>query len=293
MTGQTKFLDGQGLLSLVEGRVKCLQPDFDRVYVVVVRFGRSENQPLSVLKVSELSIGEKILALGRIGCRIAYKVFAPDVRRSEVEKALKDSMRDERVLGVLVQRPVPTVHADLLKRLVSPHKDLDAYTGYGSRFTIPAAAESCLRVLDGFLVNSRPVGVAGSKGYIGSAVCHALKGRLIPTIEIDRGDDLREIRKTDCVVSSIGQPRILGRQALPRYRKLVIDVGFCISERTSRIYGDVDPDAFANVQYLTPVPGGIGPLSIATILERVTSLQKGTRLRLWDFQDLRWSEHRS
>jgi hypothetical protein len=82
MSIATKYLDGRRLLCLVESRARRIAPDLRQRRVVVLRFGWPREQRVSEMRASELSLGEKILALGRVGCAIDYRAF-PFIRNEE------------------------------------------------------------------------------------------------------------------------------------------------------------------------------------------------------------------
>lgn len=98
--------------------------------------------------------------------------------------------------------------------------------------------------------------------------------------ELDAGDDLRRVADADIVISTAGSPHLLTRDHLGERHRLVVDAGF--SPRGDRVvFGDVHPNAVTIPQYLTPVPGGVGPVEMAVLMERLVRQEVDLGLAAW------------
>jgi methylenetetrahydrofolate dehydrogenase (NADP+)/methenyltetrahydrofolate cyclohydrolase len=100
-------------------------------------------------------------------------------------------------------------------------------------------------------------------------------------VEIDQGEDLRQVRDVDIVISTTGRAGLLHADHLHRDHQLVIDSGF-IPHPAGPI-GDVHPSAIHIPRAITPVPGGIGPVEMATLAERLTIQVAATGLASWRY----------
>ncbi len=93
-----------------------------------------------------------------------------------------------------------------------------------------------------------------------------------PHVVIEAHDDLGLLRQCNTIVSSTGVPGLLRPGALDARHRIIIDVGFTpVSSDPLIVLGDVNPAAVPPDAYYTPVPGGIGPMQIAILLERIAS----------------------
>jgi len=98
--------------------------------------------------------------------------------------------------------------------------------------------------------------------------------------ELDVGDDLGRTADADIVISTAGNPHILTREHLREHHRLVVNAGF--SPRGGGVvFGDIHPDALAIAQYRTPVPGGVGPVEMAVLMERLVRQTVDSALPAW------------
>jgi methylenetetrahydrofolate dehydrogenase (NADP+) / methenyltetrahydrofolate cyclohydrolase len=111
-------------------------------------------------------------------------------------------------------------------------------------------------------------------------VVRLLKAQDRLVTELDAGDDLRRVADADIVISTAGSPHLLTRDHLGEHHRLVVDAGF--SPRGDRVvFGDVHPNAVTIPQYLTPVPGGVGPVEMAVLMERLVRQEVDLGLAAW------------
>jgi len=125
------------------------------------------------------------------------------------------------------------------------------------------------------------VAVVGSRGFVGSGVVHLLRRAGHEPLELDQGDDLCQAREVDIVISTTGRAGLLTAEHLHRDHELVIDSGFV--PHPSGPVGDVHPSAVHLPRAITPVPGGIGPIEMATLAERLTQHVAATDLGAWRY----------
>ncbi|MDR7123667.1 bifunctional methylenetetrahydrofolate dehydrogenase/methenyltetrahydrofolate cyclohydrolase FolD [Pseudotabrizicola sp. 4114] len=187
---------------------------------------------------------------------------------------------DPKVHGILVQLPLPGhVNADLVINTIDPAKDVDGFhisnvglLGTGQKAMVPCTPLGCLMMLrayHGSLAGMTAV-VVGRSNIVGKPMAQLLLGdSCTVTIAHSRTRDLASVcRGADILVAAVGRPEMItGDMVKPG--ATVIDVGINRVERDgkSRLVGDVD---FASVSAvagaITPVPGGVGPMTIACLL---------------------------
>ena len=187
---------------------------------------------------------------------------------------------DPAVHGILVQLPLPKhLNADLVINRIDPAKDVDGFhisnvglLGTGQKSMVPCTPLGCLMMLrdhHGSLAGMDAV-VVGRSNIVGKPMAQLLLGESCTvTIAHSRTRDLAEVcRRADILVAAVGRPEMITGDMV-RPGATVIDVGINRIERDgkTRLVGDVDFASAAEVAgAITPVPGGVGPMTIACLL---------------------------
>ncbi len=204
------------------------------------------------------------------------------VDTGEVELlALIDTLNaDPKVHGILVQLPLPShLNSELVINRIDPAKDVDGFhisnvglLGTGQKSMVPCTPLGCLMMLrdhHGKLAGLNAV-VVGRSNIVGKPMAQLLLGdSCTVTIAHSRTKDLAEVcRRADILVAAVGRPEMITGDMV-RPGATVIDVGINRVERDgkTRLVGDVHYDSAAAVAgAITPVPGGVGPMTIACLL---------------------------
>jgi methylenetetrahydrofolate dehydrogenase (NADP+) / methenyltetrahydrofolate cyclohydrolase len=182
---------------------------------------------------------------------------------------------DDGLDGILVQLPLPD-HIDEARVIaaVDPVKDVDGFHPFnagqlylGRPTHVPATPLGVMALLDEYRIpldGARAV-VVGRSDIVGKPVAHLLlQANATVTICHSHTDDLsRHTLDADVLVVAAGVPEIVTADMV-KGGAAVVDVG--INRTEGGIVGDVDPDVAERVAYLTPVPGGVGPMTIAMLL---------------------------
>lgn len=121
----------------------------------------------------------------------------------------------------------------------------------------------------------------GARGFVGSGVVRLLREREHNPHELDLGDDLRRLRDVEVVLSTTGRPGLLTAEHLHPGHRLVIDSGFV--PHPDRPRGDVHPAAQHLPAAITPVPGGVGPVEMAVLAERIIATRAAPDLAPWRY----------
>ena len=187
---------------------------------------------------------------------------------------------DPAVHGILVQLPLPRhMNADLVINAIAPAKDVDGFhisnvglLGTGQKAMVPCTPLGCLMLLRDRLgdLSGLEAVVVGRSNIVGKPMAQLLLGASCTvTIAHSRTRDLAAVcRRADILVAAVGRPEMIpGAWVKPG--AVVIDVGINRIERDgkTRLVGDVDFASAAQVAgAITPVPGGVGPMTIACLL---------------------------
>ncbi len=224
---------------------------------------------------SEVYIGHKHKAATEAGFRAVDVRLAASTTHDEVLATVAGLNADDEIDGVLVQLPLPP-QVDEAKVLLTldPAKDVDGLHPLnagrlylGCPTLVPATPLGIMALLAEYgveLEGARAV-VLGRSAIVGKPVAQLLlSANATVTVCHSRTDDLaRYTSDADVVVAAVGNPGILTVEMV-KQGAAVVDVG--ITRTDSGLVGDVDSGVAERAGYLTPVPGGVGPLTIAMLL---------------------------
>ena len=273
------IIDGKGFAEGLRARVAAAVPAF------VAAAGRKPG--LAVVLVGEdpasqvyvRSKGKATLAAGME----SFEHRLPDTTgQSELLALVEQLNADDRVDGILVQLPLPA-HIDekAVIEAVDPAKDVDGFhianagrLAVGERALVPCTPLGCLMLLKDRLgdLSGLEAVVLGRSNIVGKPMAQLLlQENCTVTIAHSRTRDLPAVvRRADIVVAAVGRPQMVRGDWL-KPGATVIDVGInritVDQEGKTRLVGDVDFDSASAVAgAITPVPGGVGPMTIAVLL---------------------------
>lgn len=225
---------------------------------------------------SQIYVKNKRKQCVEVGMRDLHRHLSAGASQDEVESLIEDLNADPEVDGILVQLPLPK-HLDFRAIIdrISPAKDVDGLTAIsagrlaqgrpGLQPCTPAGVMTLLDHAEVPLSGARAV-VVGRSDLVGRPMAQMLLARhATVTICHSRTRDLAEVtREADVLIAAAGVPHLLGPDHI-RPGAAVIDVG--IHRGETGLCGDVDFDDVKEIAgIITPVPGGVGPMTIASLL---------------------------
>lgn len=226
---------------------------------------------------SEIYVRSKIKAAQ--SCGIGNREFFLPEKTTEQEllALIEQLNKDETVHGILLQLPLPAhIREKNILNAIAPKKDVDGFhivnTGrlyHGFNCFMPCTAIACLILIRSVIDNmaGRHAVVVGRSNIVGKPVAEIL-GREGCTVTVAHRDtrDLPSITKqADILVVATGNPHLIGADHV-KDGAIIIDVGIN-RLGDGKIVGDVDFDAVVHrAEFITPVPGGVGPMTIACLL---------------------------
>jgi len=211
-----------------------------------------------------------------------------DIAEGALLSTIEELNEDDSVDGLLVQLPLPG-HLDenRIVEAIDPRKDIDGIHPFnagqlylGRPTLVPGTPLGVMRMLDEYgipLEGARAV-VVGRSAIVGKPMAHLLLQRnATVTICHSRTQDLqRHTLDADVLVAAVGRTHIIGADMV-KAGAAVIDVGMNRGDG-KKVYGDVDPGAAELAAYLTPVPGGVGPMTIAMVMQNTVTAARSRRL---------------
>ncbi|EJF07275.1 5,10-methylene-tetrahydrofolate dehydrogenase/methenyl tetrahydrofolate cyclohydrolase [Thiovulum sp. ES] len=272
------LLDGKKLSSEIKEELKNELANYSRkVGLAVVLVGND--------KASELYVSMKKKACEYVGINSISVELPEDISQEELENRVLELNIDSKVDGILVQLPLPKhLNTDKILELIDPKKDVDGFhpTNVGGVLTgldtfAPCTPLGMVELLDKYEIDiqGKNVVVVGASNIVGKPIASLLLNRNA-TVEICHiyTQNLKEhTLKADILVVAVGKENLIGADMV-KDGVVVLDVG--INKRADgKIVGDVD---FENVSkkasYITPVPGGVGPMTIAMLLKNTVKSAK-------------------
>jgi methylenetetrahydrofolate dehydrogenase (NADP+) / methenyltetrahydrofolate cyclohydrolase len=237
---------------------------------------------------SEIYVRGKIRASEEVGIASIHHHLPASVGQDEVAALLSDLNEDPAVSGILLQLPVPD-HLDgqFLTALIDPDKDVDGLTPVSAGRLLqnrpglrPATPSGCIELLDrhGVALEGASAVVVGRSDLVGRPVAQLLLHRnATVTMCHSRTRDLAgECRRADVLIAAVGRPRLVKGDWI-KPGAAVIDVG--INRTDEGLVGDVDFSAAAeHAALITPVPGGVGPMTIAMLLHNTLQAARAQQI---------------
>ena len=267
------IIDGKALAATTRGRVRR---------EVAERRARGAVQPgLATVLVgdnhaSQVYVGRKRAACEEVGIASFHHEMPAEVERAELADLLARLNVDERVHGVLLQLPLPSqLDSDELVALIDPRKDVDGLTPFnagllmqGRPGLVPCTPAGVMELLAhaGTQLEGADAVVLGRSLLVGRPLAALLlREHATVTICHSRTRRLSEVcARADVLVAAVGASRMVGAEMV-KPGATVIDVG--INRVEEGLVGDVDFDAVRErAGAITPVPGGVGPMTIAMLL---------------------------
>jgi methylenetetrahydrofolate dehydrogenase (NADP+)/methenyltetrahydrofolate cyclohydrolase len=235
---------------------------------------------------SHIYINLKQKAATEVGIDPRDLKLPADTTQEELLATIADLNADDGVDGLLVQLPLPD-HLDESRVIdaIAPGKDIDGIHPYnagrlylGRPTLVPGTPLGIMRMLDDYEIplEGACAVVVGRSAIVGKPMAHLLLQRnATVTVCHSRTQDLqRHTLDADVLVAAVGSLHLIAADMV-KAGATVIDVGM---NRTDQgLFGDVDPGAGERAAYLTPVPGGVGPMTIAMVLQNTVTAARARR----------------
>jgi len=268
------LIDGKALGAKVREEVAASVAELGQVGLATILVG---DDP-----ASHIYIDLKQKAATKAGMDARDLKLPADTSEDELLATIAEVNADDDVDGLLVQLPLPDhIDENRVIEAIAPEKDVDgihpvnAGRLYLGRPTlVPGTPLGIMRMLDEYEIQleaARAV-VVGRSAIVGKPIAHLLLQRnATVTICHSRTQDLeRHTLDADVLVAAVGRTHLISADMV-KAGATVIDVGMNRDESNRKVLGDVDPGAVERAAYMTPVPGGVGPMTIAMVLQNAVT----------------------
>lgn len=263
---------------LLKRRVDALRAQFGRQpHLVVILVGEDP--------ASQVYVRNKVKACAETGIKSTLLTFSGKISQTDLESEIHKLNQDDGVDGILVQSPLPKgLHEEKIIAILSPTKDADGFTFLalgrlfaGQPLVAPCTPQGVMTILEHYNIplQGKHAVVVGRSNIVGKPMAQLLlMANATVTICHSKTQNLADhTSRADVLVVAAGKPGVIGQHEIKK-GAVVIDVGIHGSGQTgAKIVGDVrfdELDGWASAA--TPVPGGVGPMTITTLLENTVQL---------------------
>lgn len=267
-----KSLKGEILSGLAE-EVKAL----DKVPTLcVIQVGDDE--------ASNVYINQKRKMCNDIGYNFIHEKYDDSITEDELLKNIERFNSNDNIDAILVQMPLPSgINEKIIQNAVNKYKDVDGLNDSnivdlisGKSSLYPCTACGVISLLDkyGVILEGSNVVIVGRSSLVGMPLFHMLENRnATVTLCHSKTRNLQSITKNaDIIISATGVKGLI-KEDMVKNNAVVVDVG--ITRENGKLYGDVDFDNVSKkASLITPVPGGVGPMTIASLAQNVLKAYK-------------------
>jgi 5,10-methylene-tetrahydrofolate dehydrogenase/methenyl tetrahydrofolate cyclohydrolase len=244
--------------------------------LVIVQIGNKDE--------SNTYISHKIRFAERIGVTAELQRYTEDTPSETIISGIRTLNSDQSVHGIIVQLPIPTHFSkDDILEAIDPKKDVDGLTStsikhmfYGEKGFLPGATKAILVLLENqhITVEGKKVVIVGQSSLVGKPAALAMLGMNATICNEHTPDLAKETKQADILITATGVPGLITPNHVSPHQ-VVIDIGITVvPDETNvtgkRVVGDVQYESVKDiVSAITPVPGGIGPITIACLMQNI------------------------
>lgn len=269
----TQIIDGKAISAQIKDELKekvsAMKSDGINFCLAVIQVGKDP--------ASSVYVGNKKKACEYIGIESLAYELEEDTTQEELLDLIRELNGRGDVNGILVQLPLPAhIDEDLVIRTIDPGKDVDGFHPQsvgalciGQKGFVSCTPAGIIQLLkrSGIEIAGKECVIIGRSNIVGKPMALLLlRENGTVTVTHSRTKDLKEVTKrADILVVAIGKPKMITREYV-KEGAVVIDVGIH-RNADNKLCGDVDYDDVAPIcSAITPVPGGVGPMTIAMLM---------------------------
>ena len=251
----------------------------DVLTLVVIQVGNNE--------ASNIYIKNKKKACEKVGINFLHYKFSSDIKFSEAVETIEKINNNPDVTGIIVQKPLPD-HLEGIEQYISPSKDVDGFTfenlgklASGYKNIIPCTPSGILDLFKDYNIDikGKNVVIIGRSNIVGKpmALASLLEDATV-TICHSKTKNLKfYTTNADIIIVAIGKAKYLTSEYLTSKCFCIIDVGInkdengklcgdCDYDNIIKFWNELEESGYNNTRFITPVPGGVGPLTVASLL---------------------------
>lgn len=239
---------------------------------------------------SKIYVNNKKKCAEKLGINSIVIEYPSNVTEQELLTKIDELNNDKTITAILVQLPLP-IHIDKNKIIdaINPKKDVDGLTAYNcgklfageKPYVYPCTPKGILLLLDEYNIDldGKNAVVIGRSNLVGKPVAQMLLQRnATVTMCHSHTKNLADIIKTaDIIISAVGK-NVVGEKNIIKSDCVVVDVGI-FRDENGKVRGDVDFESISQMAaYISPVPGGVGPMTIASLMLNTVELTMSSEM---------------
>jgi len=261
-------------------KVKRLKNQGIRPTLAIVMVGQRND--------SKIFTRNKLKACEEVGIKTNLYEYPENMKEEKLIDLILNLNKDKKIHGIIVQLPLPN-HIDEKKilNIISPDNDVDGLNPVnvgnllvGNESIAPCTPKGIIRMLEKMKIPvvGKEVVIVNNSNVVGKPLAMMLTNRFatVTICHIKTKYLSKNTKKAEILITAVGKPNFIIKEMV-KEKAVVIDVG--ISYHQGKICGDVD---FENVKdlvsYITPVPGGVGPMTVAMVLENTIVLAESSTI---------------
>lgn len=268
-------LDGKKLSDILAIRLKGKIKRMSRKpKLVIIQVGN--------LKESNTYIKNKIAFAKRIGAIALHKKYPKSIKEGHLISQIKKFNLDNEIDGIIVQLPISkSLDTDNVIESIKPEKDVDGLTSRNTKLLmdnneifVPATTKGIITLLHYYKIDfvGKRVVIVGQSSLVGKPTALAFLNRKATVVVCNTHTKKldRETKEADILIVAVGHKNLITSKYV-KEGQIIVDVGINIG-KDKKITGDVNYKSVAGkVKAITPVPGGVGPMTIASLFDNLVS----------------------
>lgn len=273
-----KIIDGKKISSKILENLKIRIQDIKKITnmtpsLTVILVGDDE--------ASKIYINNKNKACESIGINSKNILLPSNISVEELKDIIIKENKDENTTGILLQLPLPKHFNELdIINTIDPEKDMDGFTSHNlgklmlnDETNIACTPKGVLRLLKECDIDvvGKDITIIGRSNMVGKPLANLLINHSATiTLCHTKTQNLKEkLRNSDIIISATGYKGVITKETNLKDGVILVDVG--ITRENNKIRGDIDFDVIEKkeVSKITPVPGGVGPMTIASLVENL------------------------
>lgn len=272
------ILDGKKLREeLLDSYKNIIEKENLKIKLAIIQVGDNE--------ASNIYVKNKEKYCNMVGIKTDIYKLSSDTKEEELINLIDKLNKIKEVTGIILQSPVPKhIDYDRCSKTILSSKDVDGFTKeniyklYMNEDTImPATVKGIIVLLKKYNINidGSNVVIIGRGNIVGKPLSLALtnENATVSLLHSHTKDITKYTKEADIIISACGTPKIITSDMI-KDNSVVIDVG--VNRINGKIVGDVDFESVSKkASYITPNPGGVGPMTIAMIIDNLIKLKRG------------------
>lgn len=239
-------------------------------------------------KDSEIYVRLKEKKAKELGIKARLLEFSAESEEQDILDRIEELNRDENTHAILVQLPLPRkFDTNKIIKAIDPKKDVDRFHPENLKIllstcnhgnVIPPVFQVVLEVLKEIdcEIKNKKITIVSNSEIFGKSLGKILSCRegRVENVFPDDEDLIKKTSQADILITAVGKAGLIKKDMIKK-ETIVIDIG--ITQKDKKVLGDVDFEDVKNkVSYITPVPGGVGPITVAVLMKNILKLVKNT-----------------